>query len=136
MFEDFNINYNSVVNKNRNIFYFKYYCNEEEEFKDWIKYNKITRNDFYELDKSFQNIYLLYVAEYIINEFNFYRQFISSITDYNDLLKIVSVFCYLHEEFNYLFDMMENINDEIKLIIEKFKQNMNDIKNLYSDITN
>ena len=136
MFEDFSIDYESVVNKKRNIFYFKYYCNNIEEFKDWIQYNKITRNDFYELDKSFQNIYLLYITEYIIHEFNFYRQFIVCITDTNDLLKILSVFYYLYEEFNYLFDMIQDINDEIKFITLKIKNNINDIKYFISDVSN
>ena len=44
---EFEIDINNI--KNRSIFYFKYYCNDMSEFKEWLKYNNIMKvfKEFY-----------------------------------------------------------------------------------------
>ena len=46
---EFEIDYNNVVVKDKSIFYFKYYCNDESEFEEWLKYNNIMKvfKEFY-----------------------------------------------------------------------------------------
>lgn len=44
---EFEIEYNNI--KNRNIFYFKYYCQDRNEFNQWLDHNSIfdIYNEFY-----------------------------------------------------------------------------------------
>ena len=55
---EFVIEYDNVVVKNRNLFYFQNYCNNIEEFKEWVKYNDVPISKLEELDKEFRTIFL------------------------------------------------------------------------------
>ena len=66
---EFKLEYNKIVNKNRNIFYFQYYCNDVEEFKDWIKYYNISFPAFEKLNDEFKLICLDEKKKYIEDYF-------------------------------------------------------------------
>lgn len=63
---EFELKYNEITNRKRNIFYFQYYCNDIEEFKDWLTYNELTTKDFTLLNKDFQSFYIQHIYEIMI----------------------------------------------------------------------
>lgn len=124
----FEIEYDTVVNKNKNIFYFINYCINPQEFKDWLIHNDITQKDFYDLSSNFQTIYIRHTRNKIVSEFNFYKSVISNIYDDNDILKIFMIFYGIYENYNYLFHEFKQMDEEIKTIVINFTENIKDME--------
>ena len=72
---EFEIQYNNIVNKNKNLFYFENYCVDYKEFKDWLKYNHntVSIKEFENLDEQKRSIYLEIKRDYITSNFKIYR---------------------------------------------------------------
>jgi hypothetical protein len=118
---DFVIEYNSITNRNKNIFYFKHYTEDIDEFKDWIHYNNICVDDFQDLCESFRNIYLDKKRKDII------ERFIKCNSSDNGNNKLYKLYLLYHDEYEF----MQMMNDEIIIEIYNYVNLMKDIYNRF-----
>ena len=114
--EIFELEYDRIVNKNKNIFYFKYYCSDIQEFKDWIHHNIIHPNDFQELKEEYKETYVVFCINKLVKSFKKdLMKFNKDIESYNikDMVKIFEDFNinytnYINEyqanTYSHLFD--------------------------------
>ena len=75
---EFNLEYNEISNRNRNLFYFKNYCLDTREFKDWLNYNDISFIEYEDLNKELGTIYLKHKYKIISSKIKRYRQLLDS----------------------------------------------------------
>ena len=73
---EFQLQYNAVVLNNKNFFYFENYCNDDQEFKEWLKYNHNTISiaDIDRLDEHKQDIVYSIKEKYLVDIFLKYRE--------------------------------------------------------------
>ena len=54
---EFELQYNEIVLRNKNFFYFIHYCQESREFEIWLEDNEINFEQYNQLDEHFKEIY-------------------------------------------------------------------------------
>lgn len=92
--EDFDLEYNSIANRNKHIFYFQYYHSDTEEFRDWIQYNFITPCDFKLLCDEYKKIYVVHSINRLIKKYK--KDLMKFNRDPEYILDMIDVF----KEFN------------------------------------
>ena len=118
---DFILEYNSITNRNRNIFYFQHYANDINEFSDWIQYNNICVEDFQQLSETFKIVYLEKKRKDII------ARFIKCNSTDNSNNKLYKLYLFYHDEHIY----MQMIDDDEIREIFNYVNLMRDIYNRF-----
>ena len=68
---EFELEYDSVVNKNKSLFYFQHYSSDTTEFTNWIQYNTISVEDYKTLCKELQDVYMEHENNIIVEKFKY-----------------------------------------------------------------
>lgn len=76
---EFELEYESNVIKNRNLFYFNNYCNNYFEFEEWLKHNEICMIEFEDLNQELKEIYINKIENYIVETFKTFQNDIVNI---------------------------------------------------------
>lgn len=114
---EFKIEYNTIVNKNKNIFYFQHYSQDIEEFNDWIEYHNINFEDYNKLCKEFKEICLEKKKTYI-------EHYFASLADIQHIDKsVVERYYYFYYREHKFMELMNDRNiKEILVILKGMEQ--------------
>ena len=126
---EFELQYNTVVLNNKNFFYFSNYCNDIEEFKEWLKYNhnNVSIEEYKELDDEYKiSIYLDTKRKYIIDMFQKYKDELKNINQlYSNNYRLCT------DSKKYLFVQMYEFYLQNKYYIELIKEYSVPMQNIY-----
>ena len=125
---DFILQYNSIVNKNKNLFYFNNYCNDMQEFMDWLSYNDVSISEFEELNEELKNVYLTRKGEYIMSGFRTIKAAMLSLLGTNDdnlenHMENIIEFLSFYNKNQYYIDILGNKSNRFKRVKEYFNNN-------------
>lgn len=121
----FELEYNSVVNKNKNLFYFNNYCTDYKEFKEWLNHNDISIEEFESLNDNIQDIYLLHKANHIIDCMQECLK--GSKSTFEDKLKIMKNYYNACKDNLYYIEILANIKNDVSYIFSSMINDMHEI---------
>ena len=126
---EFVIEYNNVVARNRNLFYFKNYCDDIEEFKEWVKYNDIPISKLEELDKELRIIFLEEKKKYLLYSYSNVQNMINAHNDKNyDDEHMINTQKYEDDD-----NKLKSINDIYWESLRKYHNIMQKLVDFYND---
>lgn len=104
---EFELEYNAVVNKNKNLFYFKNYCLDHKEFRDWLKHNDISVDDFESLNEDLSKIYLRNKYRGLMSFIKKNESILNDLDDFDDnnidsLITLREIYFHYYENRYYI----------------------------------
>lgn len=114
---EFSLEYNKIVNKNKNIFYFINYCQDTQEFKDWLQYNNISFTSYDKLDKEFKKICLEEKRKYIEDYFSKLGKI-----EIIDRYVVEKYYCFYYNEHKFIELINDTEMNEILIILKGMEQ--------------
>ena len=136
---EFNLEYNAIVLKNKNLFYFSNYCIDLNEFRDWLDINQITIEQYEGLNTDLKNVYLNKKNNELIKEFNNIRKIMTDLVDNNDddtlfeRINNILYFFTFYKENEYYIDIISKKSKAIRRIKRYFETNKEEIKQMITD---
>ena len=127
LIQSFDLQYNDIVNKDKNLFYFENYCLDTNEFKEWLKHNKLNYFEYEDLSESLKSVYLEYKAEYIENLFDRYTNLYNKNKNIIYLRRLYDM--YLCEKS--FIKILKQDNGKFQYIYNFFKTNRNMLNNIW-----
>ena len=125
---EFELEYNTITNKNKNLFYFNNYCTDYKEFRDWLEYNEITIEEFKTLNEYVQDEYLKYKANHIIDSVE--QCLKANRNCFQDKLNIMENYYNICHTNLYYIEFISNMDTPISSIFSEFINDMNEIKEI------
>ena len=119
---EFQIDYERHVIKNRNLFYFNYYCHNYTEFEEWLEHNNICMAEFEDLIPDLQKIYIQKIEKHIIDTFKTFKVDIMYI-DEQEKIKRFKILYDIWLRYSYLMNQWMNHNNDIIMIRNWFINN-------------
>lgn len=126
----FELEYERVAIKDRNLFYFENYCLDTKEFKEWLNYNKLYYCEYENLNEELKRIYLGFKSNHIQTVFKRIIQRYRNSRD-NIYLERLYTFYMCEEPF---IKILSEYNDYIEKIYNFYKNNNSIISYVWSVI--
>ena len=120
----FEIQYDAVVNKNKNLFYFINYCQDIQEFKNWLEYNDITLYQYNQLNDEMKELYCQKKIHNIIEVMVIYQNDIKNIKRLPRDIQNIQRKIILRDIYDYFLDN--------KYFINHLKDRSNDINKIFN----
>lgn len=106
----FEIEYDAVVNKNKNFFYFIHYCQDIQEFKKWLEDNDITLYQYNQLNDEMKEIYCQKKMDDIIQVMIIYKNDLNNIKRLPREIQNIQRKIILRDIYDYFLDNKYFIN--------------------------